>query len=136
MKLENLVVFIRDVEKYNDVIDLFTKDGKEIPSYFVDTAMKADVIKFEKVIDRYKVYVDMSIADISDEDTKFYWPVCQAAEGYSTGYVKLTRKEAEIVAFASDQDNWECVEYDAYCGSFSIDLDRPITVEDFKKGVR
>ena len=149
MKLKSFIDFLRyGDEKYNGSIVVCTKDGTDIPSEFIDFAMKKEVIKTEwtnkqEVIKTewtnnhfWKVYADVSIADISDEDTKFYWRVAQYAEGYSNGFVKLTKKEAEIVAFTTDSNNWTCTELDAYCGYFSIDLDNPITCEDFENGKR
>lgn len=137
MKLKSFIDFLRYNEKYNGSIAVCTKDGTDIHSDFIDFAMKREVIKAEWTDNQFwKIYTDMNIADISDEDTKFYWPVCQAAESCSTGFVKLTKKEAEIVAFATDYNNWTYTELGSYCGSFSIDLDNPITCEDFENGQR
>ena len=142
MKLASFIDFLRyGNEKYNGSIVVCTKDGTEIPSDFIDFAMKREVIKAEWTNNKFwKIYADVNIADISEEDTKFYWPVCQVAKGYYTGFVKLTKKEAEIVAFATDYNNWTCTERDAYLDSyndcFSIDLDSPITCEDFENGKR
>jgi hypothetical protein len=138
MKLKSFIDFLRyGDEKYNGSIVVCTKDGTEIPSDFIDFAMKKEVIKAEWTNNQFwEIYADVNIADISEEDTKFYWPVVQAAEGYSTGFVKLTKKEAEIVAFATDCNNWTCLELGSYCGCFSIDLDTPITCEDFENGKR
>lgn len=140
MKLESFIHFLRyGDEKYNGSITVCTKDGTDIPSDLIDFAMKREVIKAEWTNNQFwKIYADLNIADISDGDTKFYWPVCQIAEGYYTGFVKLTKKEAEIVAFATDYNNWTCTERAeylyAYCKRFSIDLDNPITCEDFENG--
>ena len=99
-----------------------------------DCIMEKDVVKFENNNGVYDIYIDISITEICDEDTKFYWKVWQSAEGCTDGYVLLTKKEAEIVFYATNQDNWKHLNDESWSGCFSIDLDNPISEEDFENG--
>lgn len=68
------------------------------------------------------------------DEKKMAYEVTQSAEGYSYGYVILTRAEAELVAKVSNPDNWLKSNIDRWSGSFRIDLDHPIDpseVEEF-----
>ena len=66
------------------------------------------------------------------KNKKYYFPVTYFAEGVSTGYIKLTREEANIVAFATAPKNWENAEIEKYSGSFTIELDQSIPEEWFE----
>ena len=133
MTYKNFFNFLRN--DYDGVVSIFTKNGISIPSNFVDELCDKEVVKFEQVSGFYRVYLDVSLADIADDDTKFYWKVRQTAEDETTGYVKLTKKEAEIVAYATDCDNWKNVNDNPWSGSFIIDLSNPVLVDEFEKGV-
>ena len=54
------------------------------------------------------------------------YKVTQGAEGWSDGYVILTKAEAEVVAKVCDKNNWLNANIDRWSGSFSIDIDNPI----------
>lgn len=41
------------------------------------------------------------------EDKKYRYNVYLMAEEYSSGYVELTKKEAEIVKYATNTSNWK-----------------------------
>lgn len=45
------------------------------------------------------------------------------------GYVRLTKREAEIVSYATNERNWEDKESNSYSGSFYIDLEHPVEIE-------
>lgn len=60
---------------------------------------------------------------------KYYFPVANRAEDVSTGYMRLTREEAELVAKATNPENWERAEIEKYSGSFRIELDQAIPEE-------
>ena len=131
MKFKNFFDFLRN--DYDGTVSIFTKNGISIPSNLVHGIYDKEVVKFEQVSGFYRVYLDVTLADIADDDTKFYWNVCQAAEGNTTGYVKLTKKEAEIVSFVTDWDNWKNLNDEPWSGSFSIDLSNPIPVDEFER---
>lgn len=56
---------------------------------------------------------------------KYRYNVGLSAEGDFTGTVELTKKEAEIVAFATNTNNWKNAYGGGWCGSFWIDVDNP-----------
>lgn len=62
-------------------------------------------------------------------EKKYKYPVSLSADDYSCGYVELTKREAEIVAYAVDTRNWKNAELNLYSGCFCIDLDNPEEVE-------
>ena len=66
------------------------------------------------------------------KNKKYYFPVTYFAEGVSTGYIKLTREEANIVAFATNPKNWNEPEIEKYSGSFMIEMDQAIPEEWFE----
>ena len=47
------------------------------------------------------------------------------AEECSSGYVELTKKEAEIVEYAANTANWKDKEIEPYSGFFGIDTEHP-----------
>ena len=63
---------------------------------------------------------------------KYFFPVAYFAEGVSEGYMKLTREEAEIVAWATNPKNWTDAEIEKYSGSFHIELNQGIPEEWFE----
>ena len=63
-------------------------------------------------------------------DKKYKYCVCLSAEEDCIGTIELTKKEAEIVAYAVDRSNWKDVEGGGWCGSFIIDVDNPIELEE------
>ena len=58
-------------------------------------------------------------------EKKYKYPVSLSAEDWSDGYVELTKREAEIVAFATDTRNWKDANLNPYSGYFVINLDNP-----------
>ena len=56
---------------------------------------------------------------------KFRYKVWLSAEENRSGFVKLTQKEAQIVAYATNPQNWENDSGCAYSGSFNIDVKTP-----------
>lgn len=63
------------------------------------------------------------------EEKKYKYEVCLSAEDYSGGYVRLTRREAEIVSYATSECNWEDKELNPCSGSFHINLKHPVEIE-------
>lgn len=63
------------------------------------------------------------------EDKKYRYNVYLIAEEYSTGYVELTKKEAEIVKYATNTSNWKDKEIEPYSGFFGIDTEHPEEIE-------
>lgn len=59
---------------------------------------------------------------------KYRYYVSNSAEGVSCGYVDLTKKEAEIVAYATNEANWKNARDDGYSGYFLIDIDNPMEI--------
>ena len=64
-------------------------------------------------------------------DKKYYFPVEMWAEGISSGFVRLTIKEAQVVKKATSVKNWEKAELEKYSGSFTIETDKAIPEEWF-----
>lgn len=65
------------------------------------------------------------------EEKKYKYEVCLSAEDYSDGYVRLTKREAEIVSYATNERNWENKISNPYSGSFYIDLEHPVEIVEF-----
>jgi hypothetical protein len=61
---------------------------------------------------------------------KYRYNVSLSAEETQSGTIDLTKKEAEIVAYATNTDNWKNGYGGGYCGYFSIDIDNPMEIED------
>lgn len=128
-----------------DLVDIFYKEtGKKYS--FVDkngyTIPESVHFEFEQEIlsvdfENKVVKVNATIAELSP-DEKFYFEVgTSTMDGYSRGYLLLTQKEADIIVYASNQDNWtDYDDGDGYSGTFTIFKDKPIPVSDFEKGVR
>lgn len=64
------------------------------------------------------------------KEKKYKYGVSLSADDYSDGYVRLTRREAEIVSYATSECNWEDANLNPYSGSFCIDLENPIEIEE------
>lgn len=75
-----------------------------------------------------KVVSELQTKYGESDEKKYKYGVCLSAEDYSGGYVRLTRREAEIVSYATSEWNWEDKELNPYSGSFYIDLDNPIEI--------
>lgn len=61
---------------------------------------------------------------------KYRYQVCLSAEEECIGFVDLTKKEAEIVAYATSIGNWKNVFGGGYCGYFEIDVNNPMEIRD------
>lgn len=60
---------------------------------------------------------------------KYRYRVGLHAEGKRTGYLDLTEKEARLVAYATNPENWISSFYGEYYGEFRIDLDNPMEIK-------
>lgn len=63
-------------------------------------------------------------------EKKYRYNVCLSADGEKTGIVLLTKKEAEVVAYATDSSNWENVHDEGWSGHFWIDMDNPEEIKE------
>lgn len=122
---------------FKEIKSVFTGDFNvfDINGYYVpaddvsdDTVVKT--VDFEK----HNITLACSISMTTKPETKFYFAVGTSGDGYSGGYVLLTQHEADIVAFATDYDNWVNSYDEGYSGSFHIENDRPIPVDKFDRG--
>lgn len=64
-------------------------------------------------------------------EKKYYYRITRAAEGTTSGFVLLTKREAKIVDYALNDDNWVRAIYGDWSGDASIDIDNPISEEEF-----
>lgn len=80
--------------------------------------------------DNGKVCVYLNDVPVPKDGKEYYFRVTQAAEGYSTGYVKMTPEQARFVNMVVDQNNWVLSELDSYDGCFHVDLEDFKTVEE------
>lgn len=51
---------------------------------------------------------------------KYKCDLALSAEGETTGYMYLTEEEYNIVKRVVNINNWESLDYEAWCGSLSI----------------
>ena len=58
-----------------------------------------------------------------DDNKKMWYQVFKQAEGKSSGWVYLTKSEAEIVRYATSEKNWDDAKFEPYSGWFYIDLE-------------
>ena len=63
-------------------------------------------------------------------EKKYRYNVSLSAEEERVGTIDLTKKEAEIVYYATSIGNWKNVSGGGYCGYFEIDIDNPMEIED------
>ena len=61
---------------------------------------------------------------------KYRYEVSLCAEEDTIGTIDLTKKEAELVAWATDPANWNVRSSGNWCGYFSINLNNPMEIED------
>ena len=67
-------------------------------------------------------------------DRKYRYSVNLVADGCSNGFIELTKKQADIVDFATDTRNWEDAKTEMHSGFFFIDTDNPIELtKDIKE---
>lgn len=77
-----------------------------------------------------EVCVYLSEISVPQDGKEYYFKVEQAADGYSTGYVKMTPEQARFVNMVVDQSNWVLSDLDSYDGSFHVNLEDYKTVEE------
>ena len=79
-------------------------------------------ILWNKFVEKH--YSAIENKEIIMEDKKYRYNVYLMAEEYSSGYVELTKKEAEIVEYATNTSNWK-----DNSGFFGIDTEHPEEIE-------
>ena len=122
---------------FKEIKSVFTDDFTvvDVNGYLVSVENVSDDTVVKTVdFDNCIITLACSVGEISNSETKFYFAVGTSEEGYSGGYVLLTQKEADIVAFATNYDNWKNSYDEGYSGSFYIENDRPIPVDKFDSG--
>lgn len=62
------------------------------------------------------------------EDKKYKYKVTLIADDLVSGYIELTKQEAELVARVTNPKNWEITEEGVYAPDFEIDLDNPVEI--------
>lgn len=75
-----------------------------------------------------KVISELQTKYGESEEKKYKYFVSQSADDETCGYVKLTKREAEVVSYATYERNWEDVQSNPYSGSFYIDLEHPVEI--------
>lgn len=60
---------------------------------------------------------------------KYKYRISYSAEGVTSGTINLTKKEAQIVAYALDTANWENLEEELYSGECTLDVEHPMKIE-------
>ena len=63
------------------------------------------------------------------KEKKYRYKVSFCAEDDFSGTIELTKREAEVVAYATDTANWKNGSGGGYCGTFVIDLDNPMEID-------
>ena len=61
---------------------------------------------------------------------KYRYKVRLSAEGIRSGTIDLTEKEAKIVAYATNPENWKNNFGGEYSGEFEIDIEHPMEIKD------
>jgi len=60
---------------------------------------------------------------------KYKYNISFGAEEETRGTIELTKKEAAIVAYAFDTDNWDIQEESEFSGRGWIDVENPMEIE-------
>ena len=118
----------------NQILYFYDDNNKVLGNSMVRTVREGNspVVKnFRTPVSRIefddnRVCVYLSDIPVLQDGVEYYFRVTQAAEGCSTGYVKMTPEQARFVNKVVDQSNWVLSQIDAYDGCFHVDL------EDFK----
>lgn len=113
---------------FTDDFSVFDINGYYVPADDVSDDTVVKTVDFEKCI----ITLACSISATTKPETKFYFPVGTIADSCSGGYVLLTQHEADIVAFATNYDNWKISYDEGNSGSFYIGNDNPIPVDKFE----
>lgn len=74
---------------------------------------------------------EITVGDKAEDSGKKFW-FC-VGTSRDTGFVKLTMKEAILIAKVSDTGNWFGVCCGGWIGDFWIDLDSAVDAETFEK---
>lgn len=124
---------------FKEIKSIFTSDfsifdvnGYHVPIDDVSDDIVVKTVDFEE----RNITLSCSISTITKPETKFYFSVGTSGDTYSSGYVLLTQREADIVAFATNYDNWKNSFSEGYCGSFYIENDHPIPVDKFENEMK
>lgn len=102
-------------------------DKQEMNEYieavdFVCLRCTEDTLNDETICEKCPVRKSMDIYRKANMEEKKYWyPISQSAEEELEGWIYLTEKEADFIAYASNSNNWEFVSGGGYCGSLWID---------------
>lgn len=119
----NMIDVLRPLDNSTEVAVIDRVAGKTLQVGSVCDLMERDysyytVKQFMFTDSRVVLSVEAALC----EDKEYYFAVGTMADGYSSGYVKLTPAQARAVAYACDKDNWALYEDEGYSGSFSISL--------------
>jgi hypothetical protein len=114
---------------FTDDFNVVDVNGYSVPVEDVGDDVVVTAVNFDNNI----ITLACPISAATKPETKFYFPVGTHAEGCSGGYVLLTQREADIVAFATNYDNWKNSYDDGHSGGFYIGNDNPIPVDKFEK---
>ena len=72
--------------------------------------------------------------NVEAANRKYRYAVSMLGDDISDGYIELTKKQADVVKFATNTKNWEDAELNSYSGTFFINTDKPIELtSDIKK---
>lgn len=64
---------------------------------------------------------------------KYRYAVSLNAEGNSWGYIVLTKEQAIIVDYATNEKNWEDAHHEHHSGYFNIDIDNPMEISEIEQ---
>lgn len=64
---------------------------------------------------------------VEESDEKFHYSVMFADELETTGIITLTKKEAAILNYYTNKNNWNNLKEEDYSGRFVIDIQNPIS---------
>lgn len=64
-------------------------------------------------------------------EKKYYYRITKASDCVSRGFILLTKEEAETVNKALDERNWVRAVCNGWSGDVDIDIDNPISEEEF-----
>ena len=63
-------------------------------------------------------------------EKKYRYDIGCSGEGHTCGTIDLTEREAAIVAYAMNRDNWHIILDEPFSGDCWIDVDHPQEIED------
>lgn len=132
--LQNVVNMFND----NQILYFYDDTNKILGNSMVKTVREGNspVVKNLKTpvsrieFEGNKICVYLSQIPVPQDEKEYYFRVTQAAEGYSTGYFKMTLEQARFINRVADQRNWVLSDLDCYSGCFNVDLEDYKTVEE------